>query len=126
MVFHPFRIDIIIFMTEFDHYIGTMKRIRNHFLFSLIFVQTLVSAEDKDWHRFRGPQGSGVSSSNSIPLKWSSTENIFWQVNLPGEGASSPVIWKDHIYLTAFTRSGNSTQDLNRMVLCLDRESTDG
>ncbi|MBT5925988.1 MAG: PQQ-like beta-propeller repeat protein [Verrucomicrobia bacterium] len=81
-------------------------------------------AEITDWTRFRGPQGSGISTTADLPLKWSENNNLTWQVDLPGEGASSPIVWKDHIYLTAFTSSGNETEALKRHVLCLNR--TDG
>ena len=101
-----------------------------HLIQSILSLLCLCSscflvAQDADWSRFRGPQGSGVSETASIPLEWSENKNILWQVGLPGEGASSPIVWKDHIYLTAFTRSGNSTgaDALKRHVLCLDRHN---
>ena len=92
-------------------------------LFLFAISRFWLQAEDVDWKRFRGPQGSGVSSNTEIPLTWSETENIAWQINLPGEGASSPVIWKEHIYLTTFTRPGNGNAGFNRHVLCLDRHN---
>lgn len=102
-----------------------MHSFRNKLILLIIISQNCLQADDVNWSRFRGPQGSGISSNTEIPLTWSETENIAWQVNLPGEGASSPVIWKEHIYLTTFTRSEEGVADLKRHVLCLNRHNGD-
>ena len=54
-----------------------------------------------DWSRFRGPNGSGHASGTSFPTEFSQTKNMLWRLPLP-KGHSSPIIWKDRIYLTAF------------------------
>lgn len=100
-----------------------MNSIRTLLLFFLTISGFKLQADEIDWSRFRGPQGSGISDNKEIPLTWSETENIIWQVDLPGKGASSPVVWKEHIYLTIFTRSGEGNSELKRHVLCLDRHN---
>ena len=56
------------------------------------------SSHGQDWTRFRGPNGSGVSDATTIPGTW--TENDYnWKISLPGVGHSSPVAWKDRIYV---------------------------
>ena len=35
-----------------------------------------------------------------MPLHWSPTENIVWQVEIEGRGHSSPVVWNDLVFLT--------------------------
>jgi outer membrane protein assembly factor BamB len=52
------------------------------------------------WPGFRG-DGSGLTTARELPLTWSSKDNIAWRVDLPGYGQSSPVVWADHVYLTA-------------------------
>ena len=53
-----------------------------------------------DWTRFRGPNGTGISSADSIPTEW--TDNDYnWRVDLPGLGHSSPVVWKKRIFVTS-------------------------
>ena len=53
-----------------------------------------------NWHRFRGPDGNGVSATAQPPIEWSGTsENLKWKVELPGRGSSSPIVWKDKIFL---------------------------
>lgn len=73
------------------------------FLSSLVLPVGLLSAQAADsWPAFRGPQGDGiVHSKQSLPTKWSSSENIVWRTELPGSGLSSPVVGGGRIYLTA-------------------------
>src|SRR5262245_22933073 len=49
-------------------------------------------ARAKNWPRFRGPDGSGVSAATNVPLEWSATKNVVWKAELPGRGASSPIL----------------------------------
>src|SRR5438046_3058813 len=46
----------------------------------------------EDWPRFRGPRGNGTSAEADLPLKWGPKDNIAWKVELPGLGASSPIV----------------------------------
>lgn len=57
-------------------------------------------AQAADWAGFRGT-GDGVVATQSLPVKWSPTENLAWTATLPGYGQSSPVVWKDSIYITS-------------------------
>lgn len=82
-----------------------------------------------NWPRIRGLDGSGVSAAADIPQEWSATRNIVWKSELPGRGASSPILWEDHIYVTAYTGYGltaddksGSTKSLRRHLLCLNRQ----
>jgi outer membrane protein assembly factor BamB len=72
-----------------------------------------------EWPAFRGPHGNGVADETELPLKWSATENIAWKVPLPGPGASSPIVWGDRVFVTAFT--GTRASEIVRHVLCFDR-----
>src|SRR5688500_7961235 len=60
-------------------------------------VALVAKANDTDWARFRGPTGMGKSDATGLPLNWSQTENIAWKTKLPGAGASSPIVFGDHI-----------------------------
>ncbi|WP_165698959.1 outer membrane protein assembly factor BamB family protein [Bremerella volcania] len=87
------------------------------------------AATSDDWPRFRGPSGMGTSAATGLPLTWSESENIVWKTELPGSGASSPVTYGDHIYLTSYTgylvpgQDRGSLDNLQRHVLALDRAS---
>ncbi|MBI1831474.1 MAG: PQQ-binding-like beta-propeller repeat protein [Planctomycetes bacterium] len=52
------------------------------------------------WPGFRG-RGDCVSAAKDLPVRWSPTENIAWKIDLPGYGQSSPVVWKDKVFVTA-------------------------
>ena len=82
-----------------------------------------------DWAQFRGPDGHGQSNTKGLPLKWNSSENIAWKIELPGPGASSPIVFDDHIYLTCYSgffvpgqQEGNQS-DLKRHLICLNRKN---
>ena len=80
----------------------------------------LVRAED--WPCWRGPRGDGTSLETSLPTKWTKTENIAWNVPLPGIGHSSPVIFGDRVFVTAcLVDQGSPTQATDRLLMCLDK-----
>ena len=81
-----------------------------------------------DWSRFRGPNGAGISLEKGLPLEWSATKNILWKAPLPGRGASSPIIWQDRVYVTAYSGYGLTKADpwsnrdnLRRHLFCINR-----
>ena len=89
----------------------------------------IASNETHDWVAFRGPGGQGVSTAKALPVEWSESENIAWKIPMPGPGASSPIVFKDHIYISCYSgffvpgESAGSQKELKRHLLCLDRKS---
>ena len=73
--------------------------------------------QGQQWQRFRGPNGSGVSSAVTIPAQWTAAD-YNWQTELPGVGHSSPVLWGKKLFLT----SGDEATG-RRFVLCLDSQT---
>jgi len=63
-----------------------------------------VQAEE-NFTRFRGETGSGVSPQKGIPTQWSPGDFSF-NVLIPGVGHSSPVVWKDKLFVTSATDQG--------------------
>ena len=76
-----------------------------------------LSSEDR-WTEFRGPAGSGLSSSTDLPREWSETKNVVWKAAVHGRGWSSPVVLGRQVWLTTATRDGRELS-----VLALDRDS---
>lgn len=75
------------------------------------------AANHDTWPRFRGPNGNGISDAATVPATW--TENDYnWKIQLPGGGHSSPVIWKNRLFVTC---ADDATA--KRFVLCLDAGS---
>ncbi len=97
-------------------------------LIALSFVFCGRMSQAADWPGFRGPHSSGVSDEKDLPTKWSDTENLVWKLDLPGPGASSPIVWGDRVFVTCYTgyglTSGNpgDQEDLRRHLLCVDRK----
>tara|TARA_R110002049_G_scaffold4601_5_gene32259 strand:+ start:367122 stop:368336 length:1215 start_codon:yes stop_codon:yes gene_type:complete len=70
-----------------------------------------------DWPRFRGDNGSGISDSSDIPSEWTES-NYRWVADLPGRGNSSPVVWSEHVYVTAAKDAAGQ-----RYLICLDKST---
>lgn len=96
---------------------------------TLVTVMLTAPLVAEDWPQFRGPAGNATSVDSVIPLRWTADENIVWKSELPGRGSSSPIIWGDRIFLTAFTGYGMTMDDpgdksnLELHLLCFDRTS---
>ena len=78
-------------------------------------IATATTASAQEWPRFRGANGAGVSAS-VLPTHWTD-KDYRWQVNLPGPGHSSPVLWGDRLFVTSSDGKGNLH------ILCLDAKS---
>jgi outer membrane protein assembly factor BamB len=88
--------------------------------YSLCFAFCLTASDSawgENWMRFRGPTGQGISSEKKLPVTWSATENIKWKTSLPGKGWSSPIVFEEHVFLTASTEEGVSCR-----VICINRK----
>lgn len=72
----------------------------------------------KYWARWRGPSGQGLVEGSGYPDKWSATENVRWKTPVPGRGHSSPIVWRDRIFLV----TGYEDQN-RRTVLAFDRKT---
>jgi outer membrane protein assembly factor BamB len=82
-------------------------------LFAPLFA-THADDEENEWTRFRGPNGSGISGAQSIPVKWTAKE-YNWTIELPGDGSSSPVVWKEKLFVTC-----NDRKKSIRSVVCVN------
>lgn len=108
-----------------------MVRVRTSYLLAVILLNsTTLHAQEatvrivppdgeggKYWPRWRGPSGQGLVADGAYADTWSPTENVLWKVKVPGQGNSSPIIWKDRLFLTAAENQGQT-----RLVLCFDRK----
>ena len=123
-------------------------------VFKYILVLALLShsaclsaqSTQDNWHQWRGPNNTGVSTTATPPFKWSETENIQWKVAIDGSGSSTPIVWGNRVFiLTAINtqivdpklpkpedqpmrvfgiKHPNTQYQL--VVICLDRETGDG
>ena len=56
------------------------------------------------------PPALGLAEGATLPDTWSATENVVWKADLPGWGWSSPVVWDNHVFVTATIGSGAEPQ----------------
>src|SRR6266496_4213572 len=84
-------------------------------LIGLIFGVTS-SSRAENWPQWRGPAFNGSSTETNLPDQLDE-KGALWSVELPGRGASTPVVWGDRIFLT--------TQGKDRKLLahCFDAKS---
>jgi len=82
----------------------------------LIFAAVLLSIpggaigaeREGNWPQFRGVGARGFDPHASLPERWTTTENVAWKIEIPGQGWSSPIIWGDRLFLTAAVSSGKT------------------
>ena len=59
------------------------------------------------WPSFRGVAAAGVADGQNLPDTWNpkSGENILWRTRIPGLAHSSPVVWRNRVFLTTAVSS---------------------
>jgi outer membrane protein assembly factor BamB len=66
----------------------------------LALVAAASIAGPNDWPGFRGPGMTATVRDAKLPAAWSRTSNVAWTAEIPGNGWSSPIVWKGTVYLT--------------------------
>lgn len=88
--------------------------------FGLLLISLVIGGSltpevySQEWTRFRGPNGTGVSHAETIPTSWAA-EDYNWQIELPGEGHASPVLWGDRLFILSA-----DPETATRYALCYD------
>ncbi|MGQ0636587.1 MAG: outer membrane protein assembly factor BamB family protein [Planctomycetaceae bacterium] len=85
-------------------------------LAALVLLPLLAGA---DWPEFRGTAGVATSNDTGLPDHWDNSTNLLWKLKLPGEGASSPIVFGDRVYVTCFTGQPGK---LVRQLVCANRK----
>lgn len=86
-------------------------------LFAFTFVGT-TRLQAENWPTWRGPTGQSTTSETAFPTEWNQKENVHWKVELPDRGNSSPIVWKDKVFITqAIEKEGRRT------VMAFNRET---
>ncbi|MEP6636226.1 MAG: PQQ-binding-like beta-propeller repeat protein [Acidobacteriota bacterium] len=109
------------------------KTVLSFFLTSFVITSALAA---DDWSQFRGPNGSGVSTTTGLPEEFGPNKNVIWKTSLP-PGHSSPVLTRNRIFVTAYSKENatsgqqkqqasgasqiNEKQSHKLLVICLDR-----
>lgn len=65
------------------------------------------------WPQFRGENCSGVAEGDRPPVEFGPAKKLLWKTSLP-RGVSSPCVWDDRIFVTAFDKGKLETICLRR------------
>lgn len=89
-----------------------------------------VTAQKLAWAGFRGTGHDGVAAADAKPpTEWSAEKNIAWKKQLPGPGASSPIVVGDRVLVYCYAGYGSYLDDdgdlkkLTHHLLCFDRKT---
>jgi len=69
------------------------------------------------WPTWRGPLGTGEAPAAKPPIEWSDTRNIRWKVPVAGTGKSSPIVWRDTVYLTTAVPGAGGVQQFTLLAI---------
>jgi len=106
------------------------------------FIPFLIAftAAAQNWPSFRGPSASGVADEQNLPISWDTSRGtgIRWKTRIPGLAHSSPIVWRDQVFVTtaissradaSFKRGlygeGDASDDVTAQqwkLICLDRK----
>ena len=81
-------------------------------LLLLVFISTSLQAAD--WNQFRGPNADGKTAAD-LPLEFGEDKNVAWKTPMPGKAWSSPVVWKNQVWLTNALPDGRVPQAPSRV-----------
>ena len=84
----------------------------------VVILLLVVVAYADNWPQWRGPNLNGLSGEKNLPSRWSPEENIVWKLPLPSWSGSTPIIWRDLIFL-------NVAEGDNLSLWCVNRKKGD-
>ena len=79
-----------------------------------VLMLSLSVARAENWPQWRGPNLNGLSNEKNLPVKWTTEENVVWKIQMPGFSGSTPIIWRDRIFL-------NVADGDNLFLWCVDK-----
>lgn len=72
----------------------------------------------QDWPNWRGPNHDGSAPASNLPVTFDQETNVRWRLDLPGVGASTPIVLGDRVFLSSV-----DADDSHLLALCVDRNS---
>ena len=80
-----------------------------------LMVELAIPASAANWPALRGRNGNGICEEKTLPLHWSTNQNVCWHVPLPDRGNSTPIIWGNRLFVTQALANPS-----RRTLMCLD------
>jgi len=71
-----------------------------------------VQESETYWPSFRGYRARGVAEGSEAPTAWDVEEGrgLAWRTPIPGLAHSSPVVWRDNVFVTTAIRPGGEAE----------------
>src|SRR5215831_10122360 len=81
-------------------------------------LPSIVAGQSAKWPQFRGPNASGIAESGAAPpSEFGLSNRLLWKRSLP-VGHSSPAVWNDRVFLTAFEPDAKKLE-----LICVSAET---
>jgi hypothetical protein len=80
----------------------------------LLFMLSQMAGLGANWPNWRGPSGDASIPENRFPVSWDTTNNVLWRMPLPEPGNSSPIAWKDRVFITQAVGNRRRLWSINR------------
>lgn len=87
---------------------------RQSFFVIAVVLLSITFARAENWPQWRGPSLNGTSTEKNLPFKWTTDENVAWKLAMPEWSGSTPIIWRDRIFL-------NVAEKDELYLWCVDR-----
>ena len=87
---------------------------------ALICFSSHASADQ--WGHWRGPIGNGTTEG-APAVQWSASQNVKWQVEIPGAGSGSPVVWGDQVFVVTSVLGEKKPGEFQFQLHCYDRKT---
>ncbi len=84
---------------------------------ALIFCSAVMAEPPSNWPQFRGPNSGGLAGEQSPPVEFGPEAKLLWRTEVR-TGHSSPAVWGDRIFLTAF-----DADEKELLALAVDRQT---
>ncbi len=82
---------------------------------AVLVCSLLLARGEVSWPQFRGPNSQGLATQDKPPIAFGVGTNLLWRRAVPA-GLSSPCIWGNRIFLTAFESNQLFTVGIDRLT----------
>lgn len=97
-----------------------VQRLGRRAFLGALFAPTALALAD--WKEFRGNGSSLIGGKEGLPLEWSDQTNLSWNIETPGYGQSSPVIFDQQVFVTGVEGARKETLMLSAFDLSDGKE----
>ncbi|MBN1481611.1 hypothetical protein EH223_04540 [candidate division KSB1 bacterium] len=86
-----------------------MRR-QTSFFVLILFITVALGLAQNNWPQWRGPDANGLLVTGNPPIEFGEDQNVQWKIELPGRGNSTPIIWKDQLFILTAIPTEKSVQ----------------